>query len=240
MPKSALVVVDVQNDFISGTLALKDCPAKEDGLEVVDVINELTKLEGWDLVVFTLDWHPQDHISFATNAHKFKQHCDSKVHLECAEVYDKVVFNVEDDQKREQVLWPPHCVQGSWGAELHEDVYVPAGSVTVKKGVNTSLDSYSAFFDNDKINETELCQVLQSHGIDRTFICGLATDICVNFTATHSNELGFKTYVIEDACRGVDNHNIQCALCKMDESGITRIKSDKISSLLTTKEPPMQ
>ena len=141
--------------------------------------------------------------------------------MECAEVYDKVVFNVEDDQKREQVLWPPHCVQGSWGAELHEDVYVrslsitlswiyvyilflcnfmrchyvpqvPAGSVTVKKGVNTSLDSYSAFFDNDKINETELCQVLQSHGIDRTFICGLATDICVNFTATHSNELGFK------------------------------------------------
>ena len=120
--KSALIVIDVQNDFISGSLALRNCPAKQEGEEVVAVINKLKHDVSFDLVVFSLDWHPVDHCSFASNVKKYPIHESSKVKADDAKVFDVVVYDGEPPM--EQVLWPDHCVQGSDGAKLHADLKV--------------------------------------------------------------------------------------------------------------------
>ena len=120
--KSALIAIDVQNDFISGTLALKNQPAKQDGEEVVSVINCLKQNVKFDLVVFTLDWHPSDHCSYHSNVKKYKIHEKSQIKAEEAKMYDSVVYDGE--VPLEQILWPVHCEQGSWGAKLHADLKV--------------------------------------------------------------------------------------------------------------------
>jgi len=123
MVKRALIVVDMQNDFLTGTLSLKDCPAKQDGVKVVSIINDIIKKNNWDLVVYTFDWHPNNHISFVTNAQKYVQHEKSEVSTTKAEIYDKITFDI-DGLPQEQIMWPPHCIQNSWGAKLHSDLYV--------------------------------------------------------------------------------------------------------------------
>jgi len=191
MHKKALIVVDMQNDFLTGTLSLKECPAKQDGVKIIPTINRLISKAEWDLIIYTLDWHPTKHISFVTNAHNYQQHVDSKIATSKAEVYDKVVFDI-DGKSREQIMWPPHCIQNSWGSKLHDNLLIKENSKKVYKGVNETVDSYSAFFDNDKINETTLQSILRENKIESTYICGVATDVCVNYTATDSNQLGFK------------------------------------------------
>ena len=116
-----MIAIDVQNDFISGTLALKNQKAKQDGKEVVSVINELKQNVKFDLVVFTLDWHPSDHCSFHSNVKKYKISEKSHIKAEEAKMYDTVEY---DKVPLEQILWPDHCVQNSWGAELHADLKV--------------------------------------------------------------------------------------------------------------------
>uniref|UniRef100_H2ZGM6 nicotinamidase n=1 Tax=Ciona savignyi TaxID=51511 RepID=H2ZGM6_CIOSA len=228
MVKSALIIVDMQNDFLTGSLALKECPAHENGEEIVEVINSLAKMEAWGcLWRILLDWHPADHISFVTNATKFKQHAESAVNTDVAQVYNRVVFDVDNGVRREQVLWPVHCIQGSWGAELHKDLNVVAGSFMIKKGISTSLDSYSAFFDNDGIHETELRKILQTKGIERVFVCGVATDVCVAYTVNDSRKLGFETYIIEDACKGVHHDEIIKSKSSMKLSGVNCITSQE-------------
>jgi len=226
MGGKALIVVDVQNDFLTGTLSLNDCPAKQDGVKTVPVINKLINNKDWDLIVYTFDWHPNSHISFVTNSHKFPKHPDSPV-TEKAEVYNKVIFDI-NGSRREQVLWPPHCIQGSWGAELHKDLIVPADSCRVYKGLSKDVDSYSAFYDNDKINETNLRQLLLDQAIDTTYICGVATDVCVNFTAVDSHEIGFQTHVVMDACAGVSHEGIRESMEKWKSIGISVISSDEV------------
>ncbi len=120
--KVALIIIDVQNDFISGSLALKNCPAKQEGEEVVDVINKLKNDFQFDLVVYTNDWHPKDHCSFITNVSKYPIHSSSKVSAKEAKTYDVVVY--DGVQPQNQVLWPVHCEQGSEGAKLHPRLQV--------------------------------------------------------------------------------------------------------------------
>ena len=117
-----MIAVDVQNDFISGTLSLKNLPAKQDGEDVVPVINKLKKDVAFDLAVFTLDWHPCDHCSYHSNVHKYPIHETSKIKAADANMYDVVVY--DGDVHIEQTLWPIHCEQGSWGAKLHVDLKV--------------------------------------------------------------------------------------------------------------------
>jgi len=229
MGKRALIVVDMQNDFLTGTLALSGCPAKQDGVTLVPVINKLIKECKWDLVVYTFDWHPNEHISFVTNAHKFKKHPDSQV-TDIAEVRDKVIFDI-NGSRREQVVWPPHCIQGSDGAKLQKDIIVAENAVNILKGQNVEVDSYSAFYDNDKLNETELQQVMKQHNIDETFICGVATDVCVNFTAIDSNQIGFKTNVILDAIAGVAEESIKSTIENWQQIGVNLTTSHKMLKL---------
>ena len=198
----SLIIVDVQNDFFEGgALAVPDSNA------IIPVINRV--IDKFETVVFTKDWHPFSHKSFASN-HK-----------------DKKVYDVIDIGGIKQVLWPDHCIQGTFGAEIHKDIKTGPKAIYVTKGSDEMIDSYSGFFDNAKVHDTGLCEVLKEKNITDTYICGLATDYCVKYTAFDSVELNFNTYVIADATRAVNIHSgsYETALEEMKNSGVTIIRS---------------
>ncbi|KAF4518780.1 hypothetical protein B566_EDAN005400 [Ephemera danica] len=200
-PVSALLVIDVQNDFISGSLSLSDCPAKHNGEEVIKPINALLDSVRFDAVFYSLDWHPSDHASFVDNVGLRKMHSSSPVTAEQAKVYDEVIF--EGTPPIKMRLWPRHCVQESWGAELHKDLKVMDGAVFVHKGTNAEVDSFSAFFDNLRLSQTCLDDRLREMNVSDVYVCGLAYDVCVGATAADALNLGYRTVLLEDCCRGI-------------------------------------
>jgi len=203
---SALIVVDVQNCFVTGgTLPV----AK--GEEVVPVINRLAK--GFANVVVTQDWHTPGHASFASS------HAGKKP------------FETTKLSYGTQVLWPDHCVQGSPDAALHKDLDLPRAQVVVRKGYHQKVDSYSAFLEADRKTPTGLGGYLKQRGIKRVFVTGLATDFCVAWTAMDARKLGFEAYVIEDATRAIDlNGSLAAAWKQMGAAGVKRIQSSDIES----------
>jgi nicotinamidase/pyrazinamidase len=199
--KDALIVVDVQNDFCPGGRL-----AVQKGDEVVPVVNELSKR--FENVVLTQDWHPPGHQSFATS-HPGSRPFDSI----------KLAYG-------EQVLWPDHCLQGSDGAALHKDLAVPHAQLVVRKGWRREVDSYSAFLEADRKSRTGLEGYLDERGITRVFVCGLATDFCVAWTALDARKLKFESMVIEDACRAVDMQgSLAAAWEKLKKAGVARVQS---------------
>lgn len=201
----ALVIVDLQYDFMpGGALAVAE------GDTVVPIANRL--MPEFDLVVATQDWHPADHGSFAVQ-HPGKQPGE-----------------VIDLNGLDQILWPTHCVQGSHGAEFHRDLDDSAIDKVFPKGTDTGIDSYSGFFDNGHRKSTGLADYLKNKGVSDVYVLGLATDYCVKFTALDAAELGFTTYVVEDACRGVNlaPGDVDKAKNEMRAAGITIIGSDQI------------
>jgi len=202
--KDALIVVDVQNDFCPGGRL-----AVQKGDEVVPLVNELSKR--FENVVLTQDWHPPGHRSFATS------HPGSKP-------FDSIKLAYG-----EQVLWPDHCLQGSDGAALHKDLAVPHAQLVVRKGWRKEVDSYSAFLEADRKSRTGLEGYLEERGIKRVFVCGLATDFCVAWTALDARKLGFAALVVEDACRAIDMQgSLAAAWEKMRKAGVKRIRSEDI------------
>lgn len=211
-PVSALIVVDVQNDFISGSLAISNCPAQHNGEEVVPPINKLVETVPFDAFYYSLDWHPADHISFIENVANRKLDESSEItDPEKVSTYDTVVF--EGPPKTEQKMWPGHCVQESWGSELHKDLKVHPQGKIIRKGVNSENDSYSAFFENQRpgiqAQKTELEQLLITQGVSDVYVCGIAADICVASTAFHALELGFRTIYLENCSRGIEAEAIK-------------------------------
>lgn len=198
MMKTALLVIDVQNDFCpGGALAVAD------GDAVVAAANRL--MPRFDVVVATRDWHPPDHCSFAS------RHPGAALH-------DTVqVDGVE------QTLWPDHCVQGSDGADLHPELDRSRMHLILHKGTRRDLDSYSAFFENDRRTTTGLAGFLCALEVKPLTLCGLATDYCVLYSALDAARLGFEVRVAGDACRGVDvpDGNVANALARMQAAGIT-------------------
>ena len=179
MPNDALILVDIQKDFLpGGALAVPD------GHQVVPVANRL--MSQFELVVATQDWHPPDHGSFAS------QH------------EGRAVGELIDLNGLEQRLWPDHCVQGTTGAEFASELRTAGINHAFPKGTDPAIDSYSGFFDNERRQSTGLDEFLRETGVNRTCILGLATDYCVKFTALDSIRLGFDTVLIEDGCRGVN------------------------------------
>ena len=176
---NALIIVDLQNDFCPGGAL----PVPE-GDRIVAVINQLQRR--FDLVVATQDWHPANHGSFATN-HPGKKPGDT---IELAGL--------------PQILWPVHCVQGTRGADFHPQFDTSAIAKAFRKGADPTVDSYSGFFDNGRRKSTGLGEYLKERGVDCVYVCGLATDYCVKYTALDAVDLGFNTYLVEDACRGVE------------------------------------
>ncbi len=176
---TALIVIDVQNDFCTGGAL-----AVTDGEQVVPVINAM--MGDFSTVVLTQDWHPSDHVSFAANH-------------EDAEPYTSIVLAYG-----EQTLWPEHCVQGTDGAAFHPDLHTNAAQMVVRKGFRPDIDSYSAFFENDHATVTGLHGYLSNRGISKVVMGGLATDFCVAWSAIDAARLGLDTTVVLDACRAID------------------------------------
>jgi nicotinamidase/pyrazinamidase len=201
----ALIVVDVQNDFCpGGALAVRD------GDHVVPVINDLQPR--FDLIVATQDWHPANHKSFASN-HE-----------------GKPPGEVIELNGLSQVLWPDHCVQDTPGADFVDALSTRGVTRTFQKGTDPEVDSYSGFFDNGHRHSTGLSDYLKEQGVIDVYVVGLATDYCVKFTALDAQDLGFKTFVIEDACRGVELHegDVRRALDDMRAAGVTVLSSNDI------------
>jgi nicotinamidase/pyrazinamidase len=200
--KKALTVIDVQNDFCpGGSLAVNE------GDKIVPVINSI--MAKFDVVIGTQDWHPKNQISFASN-HKGKN------------IYEQIEI-----EGILQTLWPDHCVQGTEGAAFHKDLDATKFGIILRKGTNPKIDSYSAFKENDKKTETGLHGYLNALSIKDIFLCGLATDYCVYYSAIDSMAYGFNTSVLLDACRGIDNPegNIDNAIKDMKNNNIRIMNS---------------
>lgn len=255
--RRALIIVDVQNDFINGSLALINGPARQDGVDVVPIINKLVGEHMFDLIIYTQDWHPPDHIGFYENLHlrKYKlmpseavkqnaasNRVDSNHHtngndsdgsrqlklkklVKEVKPFESVIF---DEGKTEQILWPTHCIQNSWGAELHPELLVQADALYIHKGTLSNVDAYSAFWDNKRLNKTGLEQALKMRNIDDVYICGLALDYCVAATALDSNRSGFVTFLLEDACRGLDELEIEKKRQELSDSGVIILRCNQL------------
>jgi nicotinamidase/pyrazinamidase len=196
-----LIVIDVQNDFCpGGALAVPK------GDEVVPVINRLAAR--FDNVVLTQDWHPRGHASFASS-HPGKK-----------------PFEAVELPYGEQVLWPDHCVQGTRGAAFHEGLEPGKAQLVIRKGFHRDIDSYSAFLEADCKTTTGLAGYLKERGLKSLFVCGLATDFCVAWTALDARKAGFEVSVIEDACRAIDlQGSLERAWAEMASAGVKRINS---------------
>lgn len=194
-----LLLVDIQNDFLpGGALAVSH------GEEVIAVANRISPC--FPLVVATQDWHPANHGSFAVN-HPGKQPGD-----------------VIDLGGLPQVLWPPHCIQESWGARFPDALHRERIRRIFRKGMDPAIDSYSGFFDNGRRQATGLGEYLHEAGVSSLYVMGLATDYCVRATALDANSLGFHTAVVEEGCRGVDLKpgDSERALREMEGQGVRR------------------
>ena len=204
-PAAALIVVDVQNCFVpGGSLAVGK------GDEVIPLINRIAK--AFENVVLTQDWHTPGHISFAS-AHPGKKPFESI----------KLPYG-------NQVLWPDHCVQGTDGAAIHKDIQIPHAQLVIRKGFNPKVDSYSAFIEADKRSKTGLDGYLRGRGVNTVYVVGLATDFCVAWTAIDARKLGLAAYVVEDACRGIDNQDsLAAAWTSMAKAGVKRIQSGDLA-----------
>jgi nicotinamidase/pyrazinamidase len=200
--RAALIVVDVQNDFCpGGALAVAD------GDAVVPVINRL--LPRFAVRVFTQDWHPADHLSFASS------HPGAEP------------FSTTEMPYGRQVLWPDHCVQGTPGADFHPGIDTRPAEAVIRKGSHRRIDSYSTFFENDRTTPTGLAGYLRERGIEEVWLAGLATDFCVNYSAQDAAGQGFRVMVVEDACRAIDlEGSLAHATAEMRRCGVTFVRSD--------------
>ena len=196
-----LLVIDVQNDFCpNGALAVAD------GDHVVPIINRLC--ERFDHIVATQDWHPPKHSSFASS-HPGKQ-----------------PLEVIEMSYGPQVLWPDHCVQGTHGAQFHADLAIDRAQLIVRKGFRASIDSYSAFYENDQSTPTGLTGYLCERGVKRLCLVGLATDFCVAYSALDARKQDFEVVLIEDACRGIDfQGSLASATQEMLDAGVSMSES---------------
>lgn len=198
-----LVIVDVQNDFIpGGSLEVPE------GDRVVPVINRI--MPGFDLVVATQDWHPQEHMSFASN------HANKKE-------FEKIQLDGMD-----QVLWPDHCVQGTAGADFHSDLDMEPVAAIFRKGMDPGIDSYSGFYDNGHKKSTGLAGYLREKGAESLWFSGLAADICVYFTMKDALEEGFEVYLVKDATLPLEPETFEQQMEELRAEGVTIIESSSL------------
>lgn len=161
----------------------------------------------FEMVCYSMDWHPNDHISFVENVKNRPLHECCQIDVNSVKVNDIVTF--QGDPPVEQRMWPRHCVQLSWGAELHRDLKILHDSILIKKGTSSEIDSYSVFFDNQRLSETSLNAELKSKGITDVYVCGIAYDVCVRFTALDAIQNGYRTILLDDCSRGINLTDIE-------------------------------
>jgi len=198
-----LIVIDVQNDFCpGGALAVPD------GDQVIPVINEIAS--GFEHVILTQDWHPPGHHSFAS-------------------VHERSPFESVDASYGPQTLWPDHCVQGTEGAKIHAGLSLTKAELILRKGFRPGIDSYSAFFENDRMTATGLAGYLRERGLTRVFLAGLAYDYCVGFSALDARRLGLPAVIVKDACRAIDLNGSAAQMeAEFSKSGVILVESNSI------------
>ena len=205
MDGACLIIVDVQNDFCAGGAL-----AVPKGDEVVPVINRLAAR--FDNVVLTQDWHPRGHASFASS-HPGKK-----------------PFETIDLAYGKQVLWPDHCVQGTAGAAFHKALEITKAQLVIRKGFHRDIDSYSGFLEADRETTTGLAGFLKEKGFRQLYLCGLATDFCVAWTALDARATGFEVTLIEDACRAIDlERSLERAWADLRAAGVRRLMSENLA-----------
>ncbi|MGD0520358.1 MAG: bifunctional nicotinamidase/pyrazinamidase [Terracidiphilus sp.] len=203
--QDVLVVIDVQNDFCSGGAL-----AVADGDAVIEVIHRIAPK--FEHMILTQDWHPAGHSSFAS-AHPGKK-----------------PFEQIELSYGAQTLWPDHCIQGSKGAEFHPALRLPQAELILRKGFRPRIDSYSAFFENDRVTPTGLAGYLEERNLTRVFLVGLAYDYCVGYSALDARRLGLQAVVIRDACRAIDLEGSVARIeAEFDQAGVMLIESAELS-----------
>jgi len=204
VPTDVLIAIDVQNDFCpGGALAVPE------GHAVVDPINRLAPL--FSHIVLTQDWHPPDHSSFASS------HAGAQPYQTVQLAYGP------------QTLWPPHCVQGTTGADFHPALRLTKAELVLRKGFRPHIDSYSAFFENDRTTPTGLAGYLAERGLTRAIFAGLAYDFCVGYSALDARRLGLKAFVLRDACRAIDlNNSVTAIEAEFAAAGVKAISSAEL------------
>jgi nicotinamidase/pyrazinamidase len=195
-----LVVIDAQNDFCPcGALAVAD------GDAVIEPIHRVAPR--FEHIILTQDWHPPNHTSFAI-AHPGRK-----------------PFEQIELSYGLQTLWPEHCIQGSKGAEFHPALHLPQAELVLRKGFNPGIDSYSAFFENDRITPTGLAGYLEERGLTRVFLAGLAYDFCVGYSALDAHRLGLPAFILRDACRSIDlNGSVAKIEAAFSDAGVAVIE----------------
>lgn len=202
--RTALLVIDVQNDFIPGG----QLPVPEGDL-IVPLINRLG--DRFKQVIIAQDWHPPGHASFASS-HP-----------------DREPYEVIELPYGPQTLWPDHCVRATAGAELHKDLNLPHAQLIIRKGCNPDIDSYSAFLEADRKTTTGLAGYLKERGIDTLYLVGLALDFCVMFSALDARAAGFNVFVVLDACRAIDlDGSLAAAISRMQVAGVDLVSADQV------------
>ncbi len=202
--RTALLVIDVQNDFIPGG----QLPVPEGDL-IVPLINRLG--DRFKQVVIAQDWHPPGHASFASS-HPGRE-----------------PYEVIELPYGAQTLWPDHCVRATAGAELHKDLNLPHAQLIIRKGCNPDIDSYSAFLEADRKTTTGLAGYLKERGIDTLYLVGLALDFCVMFSALDARAAGFNVFVVLDACRAIDlDGSLAAAIERMQVAGVDLVSADQV------------
>jgi nicotinamidase/pyrazinamidase len=204
MGKTALLIVDMQNDFCppNGSLAVAE------GHDIISGINELRDRVQFDLVVLTQDWHPANHVSFASNNE------------------GSTLFTIHRVPNGDmQMMWPNHCVQESQGAQFHQDLQRKDTDIVVRKGMDSQVDSYSGFFDNDHKVQTEMHNVLQKHNVDTVVLVGLAFDYCVGFSAHDAVGLGYRVYLIKELTRSVAKDSEISMNASLQKANVTFINA---------------
>lgn len=202
--QDVLLVVDLQNDFCpEGRLAVPH------GDEIVPLVNQIAAR--FQHVVLTQDWHPAGHLSFAS-AHPGRK------------PYETIEVSYGA-----QILWPDHCVQGTQGAEFRGDLRIPHAELVLRKGYHRHIDSYSAFYENDRRTHTGLAGYLRERGFTRVFLAGLAFDFCVRYSCEDAKREGFEVVVVEDACRGIDiGGSMQATRRLLDAIGIRCVSTERL------------
>jgi len=198
-----LVIIDAQNDFMPG--GSLEVPG---GDEIIPAINGLQ--EKFELVIATQDWHPQDHVSFASN-HEGKK------------PFDTLRWHEMD-----QVMWPDHCVMNSWGAELHKALHTKKIEAIFRKGMDREIDSYSGFYDNGHKKNTGLKGYLRERKADKLYFCGLAADVCVQFSIRDAIDEGFSVTLVEDATRAIDDDEYQSIREELKSKGCSFVHSTEL------------
>jgi nicotinamidase/pyrazinamidase len=214
-PSDALLVIDMQRDFLPPLDGVGGALAVAHGDQIVSGINTTAAL--FDHVLLTQDWHPRGHISFAST-HGLQPFTDTV----------QAPYGT-------QHLWPDHCIQGTVGAELHPDLELPQAELILRKGFRRNIDSYSAFTENDGTTTTGLAAYLKARGLTRLFFCGLAYDYCVGFSALASVALGFKAIVLEDLTRGIASPSMASTSAAFAAAGVERISSTELASKTASK-----